>query len=538
MARIDQYLIQMAQQEASALLLNANAKPVFELPAGHRAQLASGDLEGSVLDGLVKEILPEDLRTTYLRGDTVTFSYALGDDAFVVRASRANGNPRVVAIRKPGLGALPRLEAPPRSASKPEGDGSRAPGTDAPAPSLPPAGPPAPALPQGTAPIPASPVLPTIKPVRKSNLPLVDYFEKVIDLGGSDLYLNPGEVPLVRHHGEVEVLEGTETVVSGELDLALKALLPGRNWIMLQEQGATSVSHPVPSRDCNLRIDVLRDGKELSLSARVMPKNIPPPDVLGFNDAIRRLWDVKRGLVILTGSLGSGRTTSLAALLSLAAGAHPGFLVSIEDSISFKIPSRKAVVRQREVGGDPASQRKAIQVALRQGPDILGVDEVQDPATFLLLLEAAHAGSLVIATMPGASAISVLQHATDLYPHERQETVRAMLGNSLKAVVGHTLMKRKGGGQLVVFESLFNTPAIGKLIRQGDWEGIPASMKTGRAYGQVQFTDALISHIQEGRLEPMEAYLRTPDREAFMAACKKARIPFEPRKGSGGVVEA
>jgi twitching motility protein PilT len=532
-ARIDQYLIQMAQQEASALLLNANTKPVFELPAGHRAQLASGDLEGLVLDGIVKEILPDDLKTTYLRGDTVTFSYALGDDAFVVRASRANGNPRVVAIRKPGLGALPRTEAPARPAA--ETAGTPPTGFALAAPPAPPA--PAPAA-SSAIPSLASPVLPTIKPVRRSTLPLEDYFGKVIDLGGSDLYLNPGEIPLVRHHGEIEVLDGAEAVVGGELELALKALLPPKNWTLLQEQGATSVSHPVPARDCNLRLDVLRDGKDLSVSVRVMPKNIPPPDVLGFSEAVRRLWDVKRGLVILTGSLGSGRTTSLAALISLAAGARPGFLVTVEDSISFKIPSKKAVVRQRAVGGDPASQRKAIQAALRQGPDILGVDEVQDAGTFLMLLEAAHAGSLVIATMPGASAISVLQHAIDLYPHERQETVRAMLGSSLKAVVGHSLMKRKDGGQLVVFESLFNTPAIGKLIRQGDWNAIPASMKTGRAYGQVQLTDALLTHIQEGRLEPMEAYLRTPDREAFMAACKKAKIPFEPRKGSGGMVEA
>jgi twitching motility protein PilT len=532
-ARIDQYLIQMAQQEASALLLNANAKPVFELPAGHRAQLASGDLEGLVLDGLVKEILPEDLKTTYLRGDTVTFSYALGDDAFVVRASRANGNPRVVAIRKPGLGALPKsepLHPKPAAPEKPAASTGFA-------LAAPPPPPPAPAA-SAAIPSQASPVIPTIKPVRKSSLPLEEYFGKVVELGGSDLYLNPGEVPLVRLHGEVVPLEGAEAVVGGELELALKALLPAKNWSMVQEQHATSLSHPMPSRDCNLRIDILRDGRDLSVSVRVTPKNIPAPDVLGFSDAIRRLWDVKRGLVILTGALGSGRTTSLAALMSLAASARPGFLVTVEDSISFRIPAKKAVVRQREVGGDPASQRRAIQAALRQGPDILGVDEVQDPETFMMLLEAAHSGSLVLASMQGASAIGVLQHSIDFFPEERQGLVQAMLASSLKAVVSHTLMKRKDGGQLVVFESLFNTPAIGKLIRQGDFDGIPASMKTGRAYGQMQLTEALLTHIQEGRLEPMEAYIRTPDREAFMAACKKAKIPFEPRKGSGGVVEA
>ncbi len=529
MARIDPFLIQMAQQEASALLLNANTKPVFELPAGHRTQLASGDLEGLVLDGLVKEILPEDLKTTYLRGDTVTFSYVLGDDAFVVRASRANGNPRVVAIRKPGLGALPPA---PRPAVRPD---AAKPEPAKPGAAVPPA--PAPRSPERSA-APEPPAAPAARTAGKSNLPLEDFFGRVIDVGGSDLYINPGEVPLVRRHGAVEPLEEAEAVPAPEVELALKALLPARNWAMLQDQGATSLSHPIPGRDCSVRIDVLRDGRDLSLSARVMPRTIPPPEVLGFSDPLRRLWDVNRGLVLLTGALGSGRTTTLSALVGLAAGARPGFLVTIEDSISFQIPSRKAVVRQREVGGDPASQRLAIQAALRQGPDILGVDEVRDPATFLMLLEAAHSGSLVLAALPGASAISVLQHLIDLYPGERQEMVRAMLGSSLRAVVGHTLMKRKGGGQLVVFETLFNTPAIGKLIRAGDWEAIPASMRTGRAYGQVQFTEALIGHIQEDRLEPLDAYLRAPDREAFMAACKKARIPFEPRKGVGGVVEA
>jgi len=527
-ARIDQYLVQMAQQEASALLLNANTKPVFELPAGHRAQLAGGDLEGPILDGLVKEILPDDLKTTYLRGDTITFSYTLGDDAFVVRASRSNGNPRVVAIRKPGGGMISRSEP-----AKPAASTGFAIATPAPTP--------APAM-QAThaSSIPVAPntVLPTIKPARKSTLPLEDYFGKVVELGGSDLYLNAGEIPLVRLYGEVVPLEGAEAVQGGELELALKALLPARNWTMLLERASTTASHPLPSRDCNLRLDVMRDGRELSLSVRVMPKNIPPPDVLGFSDAMRRLWEVKRGLVLLSGSLGSGRTTTMASLMSLAASARPGFLVTIEDSISFKIPARRAVLRQREVGGDGEAQRKAIVAALRQAPDILGVDEVQDAETFLLLLEAAHAGSLVIACLQGASAISVLQHSVDMFPEERQGLVRAMLAGSLKAVVSHSLLRRKDGGQLVAFESLFNTPAIANLIRTGSFKEIPASMKTGRAYGQVQYTEALINLIQAGSLDPMEAYLRTPDREAFMAACKKAKLTFEPRKQGGGIVEA
>jgi twitching motility protein PilT len=529
-ARLDQFLIQMARQEASALLLNANTKPVFELPAGHRAQLAASDLEGPMLDGLVKEVLPDDLRTTYLRGDTITFSYNLGDDAFVIRASRANGNPRVVAIRKPGGGLLPRPEAPKADAS----------GT-APSGFLPPAPPPAappPAAGSPSTPIPASPVLPIIKPLRKSALSLDEYFGKVVDIGGSDLYLNPGEVPLVRRHGRVEQLEGADPVPGSELELALKALLPAKNWTMLQDHHSTTFSHPIPSRDCNLRVDVMRDGRDLAMSMRVMPKSIPSPDMLGFSEAISRLWDVKRGLVLLTGSLGSGRTTTMASLFSLAAAAQPGYLVTVEDSISFHIPARMAVLRQREVGGDGVSQRRAIQAALRQAPDILGVDEVQDPETFFMLLEAAHAGSLVIATTQGASAISVLQHSVDMYHEERQGLVRAMLANSLRAVVSHTLLRRKDGGQVVAFESLFNTPAIASLIRAGAFKDIPASMKTGRAYGQVQFTEALIAHIQSGALDPMEAYLRTPDREAFMAACKKARLAFEPRKAEGGVVEA
>lgn len=534
MARLDQFLIQMARQEASALLLNANTKPVFELPAGHRAQLAASDLEGPMLDGLVKEVLPDDLRTTYLRGDTITFSYNLGDDAFVIRASRANGNPRVVAIRKPGGGLPPRPEAAPRAEAPKAG-----PSSTAPTGFLPPAPPPAPPTASShPAPIPASPVLPIIKPVRKSALSLDEYFGKVVDIGGSDLYLNPGEVPLVRRHGRVEQLEGADAVPGSELELALKALLPAKNWTMLQDHHSTTFSHPIPSRDCNLRVDVMRDGRDLAMSMRVMPKSIPSPDMLGFSEAISRLWDVKRGLVLLTGSLGSGRTTTMASLFSLAAAAQPGYLVTVEDSISFNIPARMAVLRQREVGGDGVSQRRAIQAALRQAPDILGVDEVQDPETFFMLLEAAHAGNLVIATTQGASAISVLQHSVDMYHEERQGLVRAMLANSLRAVVSHTLLRRKDGGQVVAFESLFNTPAIAGLIRAGAFKDIPASMKTGRAYGQVQFTEALIAHIQSGALDPMEAYLRTPDREAFMAACKKARLAFEPRKAEGGVVEA
>jgi len=178
-------------------------------------------------------------------------------------------------------------------------------------------------------------------------------------------------------------------------------------------------------------------------------------------------------------------------------------------------------------------QRQAIQSALRQAPDILVIDEIRDPMTIDLALQAAHAGHVVFATLQTASIVDTLTCLVDSFPIDRQPWIRTRLAGCLKAVIGHTLLRRPTGGRVAALETLFTTPAIAELIREDKLPQVPAAMKGGR-YGQETHNEALVSLIQRGIVEPMEAYLRCQERDTFIAACKKAGIDFDPR-GEGAI---
>jgi len=189
--------------------------------------------------------------------------------------------------------------------------------------------------------------------------------------------------------------------------------------------------------------------------------------------------------------------------------------------------------RRREVGRDPQRQQQALRSALRQAPDILVIDEIRNPEAIDLALQAAHAGHVVFATLQTASILDTLTCLVDSFPMERQPWIRTRLAGCLKAVIGHTLLRRSTGGRAAALETLFTTPAIAELIREDKLPQVPAAMKGGR-YGQITHNEALVSLIQRGVVEPMEAYLKCQERETFITACKKAGIDFDPR-GEGAI---
>lgn len=520
MAKLDGFLNQLATRGGTALFLSPGSPATLELPGGHRAMLGTQDLLSPIIDGLVKEVLPEEHKINYLRGDMVVFQRQMAELWFEIRATRASGTSSILAHR---------LTRPARPVAKP--DGETDPITAIIPPSVMEQGKAQPSAAVAAAPSAPPPVLrPALEAAHGGPFLWEGLVGKLLEMGGSDLYLSSGEPPLVRHHGSVEPVPGWPAASVEELSKWLEALAAPRHWKAFLENGQADFSHRDESRDCRLRVNLSRDTEGPSAAIRVVPEQIPEDDVLALPDTVLELADIPKGLVLITGTPGSGRSTTLAALLRRAAQKRGGFLISVEDSLEFRIPPAGSVMRQRETGGDFGDQRRAIRAALKQAPDVLAVDAVRDGATALQVLEAGISGRLVIAVVEAPSAISALERLVDRQPPDSQHLVRALLATGLKAVAHQILLRRPNGGRVAAFETVFNSPDIQAALRKWDLAKIPAAMKSGRAYGQITQAEALIQLVQSEAVEPMEAYTHCHDRQSFVAACKAAKLDFDPRK--------
>lgn len=538
MAKLDGFLNQLASRGGTALFLSPGAPATVELPGGHRAMLGTQDLLTPIIDGLVKEVIPEEHKTAYLRGDMVVFQREQGDSVFEIRATRSSGTSSVLAHRlarattpasadaeaAPEPGAITGVHSEEALAAKAKETAKSGPPPKAKEAPAPPAPPPVVRIP---------PVVNVASP-SDSTQPGLDPWDglvaKLLEMGGSDLYLSPGEPPLVRHHGSVEPVPGWPAASPEGLSKWLESWATPRHWKAYLDHGHADFSHRDARRDCRLRVNLSRDTDGPSAAIRVVPDRIPEDEVLALPDAVLELADIPKGLVLLAGTPGSGRSTTLAALLRRAAERRSGFLISVEDSLEFKIPAAGSVVRQRETGGEGSDQRRAIRAALKQAPDVLAVDAVRDGETALQVLEAGISGRLVIAVVEAPSAIAALERLVDRQPPESQHLVRALLATGLKAVAHQVLLPRPIGGQVAAFETVFNSPDIQAVLRKWDLAKIPTAMKSGRAYGQVTQAEALLELVQNKDVEAMEAYTHCHDRHSFVAACKAAKLDFDPRK--------
>jgi twitching motility protein PilT len=336
-------------------------------------------------------------------------------------------------------------------------------------------------------------------------------FAALLARAGSDLHLTANEPPMARVHGDLQALEGFDELTPDAMLALMASVAPGPAWKQFETSGDADFAYAFAAGGCRLRVNFFRDHQGPGLVCRVIPNEIPDPDKLGLPDPVKRLALLAKGLVLVTGPTGSGKSTTLAAILDLANRKRSDHILTIEDPIEFVHPRKSCLINQREVGTHTDSFKAGLRAALREDPDIVLVGEMRDLETIAIAIETAATGHLVFGTLHTNSAI------------------RVMLADTLKAVISQTLLKKTGGGRVAALETLFLTPAIANLIREGKNVQILSQMQTGRAYGQRVMNDALVELIQTKKVEPMEAYLKCPDKDSFIAAVKRANICFDPR---------
>jgi len=319
-----------------------------------------------------------------------------------------------------------------------------------------------------------------------------ELLQEAVARGASDLHVSAGEPPMVRVHGSLARLDGPPLSAADVAALVAALMRPA-------ERERFDAEH-----ECDFaweqdgvgrfRVNVFVQSRGPGAVLRAIPTVIPTMESLGLPPVVRELCDRERGLVLVTGPTGSGKSTTLAAMVDVINATWEGHILTVEDPIEFVHPPKQCLVNQREVGPHTGSFGAALKSALREDPDVILVGELRDLETISLALTAAETGHLVFGTLHTSSAPKTVDRIIDVFPAGQQGQIRTMLAESLEAVIAQTLLPKKGGGRVAAHEILVGTPAVRNLIREGKLHQIPSMMQTGGRVG-MQTLDAAIGEL-------------------------------------------
>jgi twitching motility protein PilT len=348
---------------------------------------------------------------------------------------------------------------------------------------------------------------------------MVGLLRRQMECNGSDLHVRSSAVPLVRSSGQIQPLDGESLLSPDMVDAMLQSIMPELSRREFAETNDADFAFEVPSLG-RFRVNAFRDRAGAGLVARSVPSTIITVDELGLSQEVRALSQLSKGLVLVTGPTGSGKSTTLSSLVHLVNETRNDHIITIEDPIEFVHQSKGCLITQRQVGVHTGSFKNALRAALREDPDVVLVGELRDLETVSIAIETAETGHLVFGTLHTSTAASTVDRIIDQFPPDRQSQVRVMLSESLKGVISQTLCRKIGGGRVAAMEILLVTPAVSNLIREGKTFQVVSIMQTSRKLGMVTMTDALMGLVERELVEPREAYLKAPDKSAILQALK------------------
>jgi twitching motility protein PilT len=347
---------------------------------------------------------------------------------------------------------------------------------------------------------------------------------KLVDEGCSDLHLCVGNPPLFRKDGDIVPLGESPPLGAEELTDLLYSITPSRFQQEFTRTHDADFAYELAGV-ARFRSNIFMDRNGMGGVFRVIPSVIPTAEDLGLPEAVLRFCDLPKGLILVTGPTGSGKSTTLASMIGHINRRRTSHIITIEDPIEFVHPNLNSLVNQREVGLHTAGFKAALRAALREDPDIILVGELRDPETIATAIETAETGHLVFGTLHTNTAASAVDRMIDQFPADRQAQVRTMLAESLQGVIAQTLCKKKGGGRVAALEVLVVNAAISNLIREGKTFQLPSLMQTGRSLGMRTMNDALMELVTKNVVEPQEACAKAINVAEFKAALERNQIP-------------
>jgi twitching motility protein PilT len=336
--------------------------------------------------------------------------------------------------------------------------------------------------------------------------------ERVVAEGASDLHLSAGHRPHWRIDGDMRPMEDVPHLGPEDaLDL-LHPVMEERHRRQFAEENDTDFAYAMPGNS-RFRVNLFRDRNGVSAVLRQIPTRILSFEQLALPEVIRKFCDVPKGLILVTGPTGSGKSTTLAAMVDYINRTKKAHVVTLEDPIEFVHTSQSCLINQREVGGHTRSFARALKAALREDPDIVLVGEMRDQETIMMALETANTGHLVLATLHTNSAVSAVDRLIDQFPADQQAQVRSVLSDVLRGVVAQTLLKKKAGGRLAALEVLVVTPAVANLVREAKTVQVPGIMQLSRGIGMSLLNDELYQLIETHKVTMDEALSKSVDKE-------------------------
>ncbi len=334
---------------------------------------------------------------------------------------------------------------------------------------------------------------------------LDDLVGRLVEEGGSDLHLKVASPPAIRVRGLLAPLKGYDALGPLDTEEILKEIIPGNLLGEFEREGEADFSYEVPGVG-RFRVNSFRQRGAVSLVMRYIPSEIPRFGDLGLPEVIRTLAFEERGIVLVTGTTGSGKSTTLASMIDLINRSESKHVVTIEDPIEFLHKDDKSIINQREVGTDTASFARALRRVLRQDPDVILVGEIRDAESAQMALSAAETGHLVLSTLHTVDATETVNRMIDLFPPHERGQVRTMLAGTLKGIVGQRLVRTTDGGRAAACEVMVTTGRIRDFIMDPAQTGqLEQAIAEGEYYGMRTFDQALCALVEEERVAYEEA---------------------------------
>jgi twitching motility protein PilT len=395
----------------------------------------------------------------------------------------------------------------------------------------------------GNASRPAAVATPVAPPVATAPSPrasgpaaeIEELFRVMVEMKASDLHISVGSPPMVRHDGDVKALPGRAVLAPADTERMLWPIAPDRNRDEFKRRHDTDFAYEIPGL-ARFRCNFFMDRRGMGGVFRVIPSRIITAEEMGLPKEILQLCHLPKGLVLVTGPTGSGKSTTLCALIDYINRNRSDHIITIEDPLEFVHENNKCLINQRQVGEHTDSFKDALRAALREDPDIVLVGEMRDLETVAIAIETAETGHLVFGTLHTSSAPSTVDRIIDQFPADRQSQVRQMLASSLKGVISQTLCKKIGGGRVPVLEVLIATPSVSNLIREAKIFQIPSIMQTGKKYGMFLMNESFTDLVKKKIVDPQEAYAKALDKPGLVSMFKKAGIDtsWAPAEASPG----
>ena len=505
MAQIDQLLGMMSKQHVERAML-INDKPINLSIGGQSKNIQA--MTGAQLQSIVQEVTPPDLRPKLAQEGGFDFAYQSPHGAFQIKVMRGGGQLQIVI-----LPAATRSETNARTngTASPAHNGASAEGE------MPPAAP-GTELPPARAKAPAG---------TRIIAHMDELFHHMKEVEASDLHLSSGEQPILRVHGNIVRIDEYAVHDHEMLKKVLYEIAPLRNREQFEDEGDTDFAYEIENV-ARFRCNFFRDRLGMGAVFRLIPSDVLTVKQLDLPKAMLDLCLLSKGLVVVTGPTGSGKSTTLAALIDYINKTRKDHIITIEDPVEFVHRNIKCLVNQREVHVHTESFKRALRAALREDPDIVLVGEMRDLETIAIAIETAETGHLVFGTLHTTTAPSTVDRIIDQFPADQQSQIRVMLSESLKGVIAQNLLRTKDGKRVAAHEILLCPSAVANLIREGKTFQLPSQIQVGKSLGMMPMNDSILKHVLSGRVDAHEGYVKSVDKIGLLGSYEANGVDYDP----------